>query len=536
MTGRILSIDLENFAKELGSRESGGMQLIDPDKVKQIIQVCFDCSSSMNWNLAGYQLQPGNPEPRRVVIATQFLTTFANRTYGYRVPCLQGLLGFASDLQELRSISPLVPDFEDGIRKINPYGQTHLWDALKKATTDLISFARPNGITKFPNADLRILVISDGEDFGSTAKPLEALQAMITEKIVCDSVVISVRDECKTLSAVSHLTGGLSFRPKSVSEGLQLFEQEALLCYNTRRKTAKFRGTLTEQTIKDWEGRPFDTVAESSIKSTATGKQRIAVPKYVIYQNRTAEIPDARRRRILRELHQAAAIQEMEAVGQDPDGNEVQIYDADIRIFPFSAHLDQWRVYIKGCEGTPYAGKWWYVYVTFPDEYPVRPPIFRFISVPYHMNVSSEGRVCLNAIEKGYQATMPIVEVVQTVKQLFLIPDTTNVLDIAKYFQHRDCESEYNRLAAQSARLYAKDSVEEWIAELSVEQDIPEAFSIEVGEQIPPYLRSAFSGKYIPKERRVVAPGGVIYDREELNNRRTTTDAPICPVTGNSLT
>jgi ubiquitin-conjugating enzyme E2 D/E len=250
--------------------------------------------------------------------------------------------------------------------------------------------------------------------------------------------------------------------------------------------------------------------------------------------NRSQEIPDARRRRILRELHQAAAVQDPGAVGHEPDGKEVALYDPDLKIYPVRAHLDQWRVYVKGCDGTPYAGKWWYIYVTFPDEYPVRPPIFRFISVPYHMNVSSEGRICLNVIEKGYMPTMPVVELVQALKQLFLLPDLSTPLDIEKYFQYRDARGEYERLARESAAA-AKDTAEEWIADRTVEKDVPDDFSIDVGEQIPPYLRSGFTGKFIPKERRVTGKGGMVYDRVEVQARIAAHDAPLCPVSGRPL-
>lgn len=315
-----------------------------------------------------------------------------------------------------------------------------------------------------------------------------------------------------------------------------LFEQEAFLCYDKRKKPARFRGAITEQTIIDQaRSATFDTVAESSTTVTATGKQPIAVPRYVLFQNRSVEIPDARRRRILRELHQAAAVQQEGLVGQDPDGRDVTIYDPDLRIYPFRGHLDQWRVYVKGPVGTPYAEKWWYIYVTFPDEYPVRPPVFRFISIPYHMNVSSEGRICLNVIEKGYMPNMPVVELLQTIKQLFLLPDLGTPLDITKYFQFKDNRREYERLAAESTRLQAKDTADEWIKNLSVERDVPDDYSIEVGEQIPPYLRSGYTGKFIPKERRVAGPGGVVFDREELKQLVTTAEAPVCAITGRPL-
>jgi ubiquitin-protein ligase len=407
---------------------------------------------------------------------------------------------------------------------------------LKTATDDLVAFACPDGIKRFPNADLRILVISDGEDLGSTATAVEALQAMLSAKIVCDSVVISTRDECKSLCAISHMTGGVSFRPETVNQGLQLFEQEAFLCYKQRRKRPHIRGSLSEEEISQAAATDsFDTAIEASVIITATVNLSIATPRYVIAMNQSGEIPDARRRRILRELHRAAAVQQVGAIGREPSGREVPLYDSDLRIYTSREKLDEWRVYIKGLEGTPYAGKWWYLFVTFPDEYPIRPPIFRFISIPYHMNVSSDGRICLNVIEKGYQETMPIVELVQMIKQLFLFPDLTTVLDINKYFQYQHKRPIYDRLAAKSAHLYAKDSVEEWISGRTVEDDASCSALILVGEQIPPYLRSAYTGKYIPTERQVRGPRGIVYDQADLKSLAASAASLLCPITGKPL-
>ena len=77
-----------------------------------------------------------------------------------------------------------------------------------------------------------------------------------------------------------------------------------------------------------------------------------------------------------------------------------KLYDPDIIVFPFRSMLDFWQVFIKGVEDTPYEGKWFFISVTFPDLYPVEPPTFQFISVPYNLNISSEGRICLDILEK----------------------------------------------------------------------------------------------------------------------------------------
>jgi hypothetical protein len=214
-------------------------------------------------------------------------------------------------------------------------------------------------------------------------------------------VIISSKDECKRFTAVCHLTGRLSFRPPSVAEGLEPFEQEVFLCYEKRKKPPRFRGRINAQTIRDRAAADnFNTGAESVTTVEATGRQPIAVPLYVFIQNRSLEIPDGRRRWILRELHQAAAVQDETVRAHDPDGNEVEIYDPDLQVYSFRADLDQWRISVRPPEGTPYSGKWWYISLTFPDEYPIRRPVFRFISVLYHMNVSSNGRICLSVITK----------------------------------------------------------------------------------------------------------------------------------------
>lgn len=91
-------------------------------------------------------------------------------------------------------------------------------------------------------------------------------------------------------------------------------------------------------------------------------------------------------------------------------------YDPCVKIYTLKANLDRWKVFIKGPEGTPYNGKWWYLFITFPDLYPVQPPNFKFISVPYHINVSSDGTLCLNFSDKDYNSSKHVVDVIQEIK------------------------------------------------------------------------------------------------------------------------
>jgi ubiquitin-protein ligase len=193
---------------------------------------------------------------------------------------------------------------------------------------------------------------------------------------------------------------------------------------------------------------------------------------------------------------------------------------------------------MKGCDGTPYENRWWYMFVTFPDTYPVMPPIFRFISVPFHLNVSIEGRVCLNMLERGYMSTTAVVELLQNIKQLFLIPDLATPLQPAKLDLYNQNPAEYERQARASAQSVAKATLEEWTKDLLIESDVPETWSlgIDPDQGIPPYLRSPVNGKVIPVEKRVVASTGVIYDRDTLRQLLSSSPNPICLITGRPLT
>jgi hypothetical protein len=212
-----------------------------------------------------------------------------------------------------------------------------LWEALKHATDDLVSCANRGGQPKFQRANFGILVIADGQDVGSATTPLRTTQAMIEANVIC---------------------GGLAFTRDSVTVGIQLFGQDAFLCDEIRRTGRTFSRILQEQTILDRVPNDmFDTIEESGATRTANGLHAIAVPRHHLYVNRSQELPDAHRRRILRELHHATAVQQRSVAANDRDGSEVSMSDPDLWIYTMRQGLDEWRVCVKGNDSTAYGGK-----------------------------------------------------------------------------------------------------------------------------------------------------------------------------------
>lgn len=85
---------------------------------------------------------------------------------------------------------------------------------------------------KYPNLIPRIIALTDGEDNSSSIDSIECAKKIIENKIILDSFVVGVA--CEGLKSVTLASGGKCFFPKSMPEGLKLFEVETILTCRIR--------------------------------------------------------------------------------------------------------------------------------------------------------------------------------------------------------------------------------------------------------------------------------------------------------------
>ncbi|KAJ7994084.1 hypothetical protein DPEC_G00262260 [Dallia pectoralis] len=60
----------------------------------------------------------------------------------------------------------------------------------------------------------------------------------------------------------------------------------------------------------------------------------------------------------------------------------------------------KWEVVIIGPQDTLFEGGFFKAYLTFPYDYPLRPPKMKFISEIWHPNVSKNGEVCISILHE----------------------------------------------------------------------------------------------------------------------------------------
>ena len=70
-----------------------------------------------------------------------------------------------------------------------------------------------------------------------------------------------------------------------------------------------------------------------------------------------------------------------------------------------------WTATIMGPEGSPYYGGVFYLNITFPSNYPFKPPKIAFITKIYHPNINSSGGICLDILKDNWSPALTISKV-----------------------------------------------------------------------------------------------------------------------------
>jgi len=117
-------------------------------------------------------------------------------------------------------------------------------------------------------------------------------------------------------------------------------------------------------------------------------------------------------------------------VAQKEDGQD----GVSLRVAPGSEDtLSKFIGTIEGPEDTPFSGIKFDVDITIEAGYPVKPPKMKFMTVPYHPNISSHGSICVtflkNYCSSGWSPAMSIRSALVALRSLLDDPCPDDALN-----------------------------------------------------------------------------------------------------------
>lgn len=110
-----------------------------------------------------------------------------------------------------------------------------------------------------------------------------------------------------------------------------------------------------------------------------------------------------------------------------------------------------WNIIMDGPKDSPYMGGKFKIKITFPDNYPLNPPTYEFLTDICHININGR-HICLKSLNN------PKASVVEILSQIFIMLNTPNETD-AYSGKFKDLYinnySEYLNLARQMTKQHA---------------------------------------------------------------------------------
>ncbi|XP_051741704.1 uncharacterized protein LOC127508105 isoform X1 [Ctenopharyngodon idella] len=435
LAGKHITVDIDELANKLRDvREDLTFKVTKTPK--EAIVVLLDSSSSM-----GEECFDKDCKMKRIEAIKEIFDSFANRCMAYNFEQVICLVKFDSVVKTLHTFTETVETFKEHVHGLQPSGATLLYDALNRGCKELNQIRQ-----RFPDCRCRILCLTDGNDCGSMCMPVDTAKKLMASNIVVDAVLIGAVHNTE-LHGISNVTGGCCFKPETSKEALQLFEMETVLSTELRKEKKHFDissiNTVNDLNIFGMCG--YDVKPEvklppqihNSVTLTKNAlKKRIMESKSGIFLEKDKRI-----------------LEELKNLHCDPH--------PFCTVLPSESDFTFWKILMRGPPDTPYEDGVFELYCEFGPEYPVKPPLVRFVTPVYHCNVNNVGRICHNVFDRNYSAHVTMREILDAIFGLLIAPEPEDPLDsiLAEEFQSN--KHKYEEEAKKSTKMYASSSLDD---------------------------------------------------------------------------
>ncbi|OQS54576.1 UBE2D4 [Ecytonucleospora hepatopenaei] len=120
------------------------------------------------------------------------------------------------------------------------------------------------------------------------------------------------------------------------------------------------------------------------------------------------------------------------------------------------SNLYKWYGIIIGPKDTPYEGGVFKLNITFPTDYPFKPPKIEFCTKIFHCNVHGK-HLCLDILKNQWSPALTIDKVLISISSLMNEPNPSDPLNRDAAEKFLNCREEHNAIAREWTLKYAVD-------------------------------------------------------------------------------
>ena len=119
------------------------------------------------------------------------------------------------------------------------------------------------------------------------------------------------------------------------------------------------------------------------------------------------------------------------------------------------SNLYEWISTVMGPDGSPYAGGVFFLKITFPEDYPFKPPKVAFKTRIYHCNIAHDGQICLDILKDNWSPALTISKVLLSICSLLTDANPADPLVGSIAQQYKIDREEHDRIAREWVRKWA---------------------------------------------------------------------------------
>ena len=124
---------------------------------------------------------------------------------------------------------------------------------------------------------------------------------------------------------------------------------------------------------------------------------------------------------------------------------------------PTDDYLYKWTATLMGPNDSPYEGGVFFLNITFPFNYPFKPPKIYFKTKIFHPNINKQGGICLDILKTAWSPALTVTKILLSICSLLTDPNPDDPLEPDIAHLYKEDIDKYNEKAKLWTIHYASE-------------------------------------------------------------------------------